>query len=266
MKQKLLIAAALFFGTLAFILTYQQIKYERQKALGGARDLVLIALTRDIAEGEKIKESDLAPYKLKRFVTDNTRDIPWDQRGKAIGRELAVSVVKGTFLQWDDMKPASRRMDGLTSLIPMGFRAISISVDATSSVTGLVQPGDHVDIIGTFRFPDMKGDRAYDTLTLTILQNVGILATGTDMGKSSGARGDQGAVKRGYSTVTMALTPKEVEMIIFAAQKGQLTLSLRNYEETKMETQLQSVNFKYLQDNIQKYNSERESFQRNRKK
>ena len=41
MKQKLLLVAALFFGVLAFILTYYQIKIERDKALGAARNVTL---------------------------------------------------------------------------------------------------------------------------------------------------------------------------------------------------------------------------------
>ena len=47
-------------------------------------------------------------------------------------------------------------------------------------------------------------------------------------------------------------------MIIFASQKGRLTLSLRNFEETKIEKDLQSVNFKFLEENIRKWNDDRE--------
>jgi pilus assembly protein CpaB len=67
---------------------------------------------------------------------------------------------------------------------------------------------------------------------------------------------------RGYSTITLALTPKEVEMIIFASQKGRLSLSLRNDEETKFDSDLQSVNFKFLEKNIPVYNSERQNRQK----
>ncbi len=93
-----------------------------------------------------------------------------------------------------------------------------------------------------------------DTLTITILQNVKILATGTDFGKTLAP---QGARRKSYSTVTLALTPKEVEMIIFASQKGKLSLSLRNSEETKIESEQQSVNFKYFQEHVNDYNKAR---------
>ena len=87
------------------------------------------------------------------------------------------------------------------------------------------------------------------------MSDVNILACGTDMGYATS--GD-GTGSRSYSTVTFELSPKEVEMIIFASQKGRLHLSLRNYEETGINKDVQSVNWKFLQDNIQNYTKERE--------
>ena len=114
-----------------------------------------------------------------------------------------------------------------------------------------------MDIIGTFRFPDAKGDSSLDTVTLTILQRVRVIATGTDMGVLASS-GNQEMRSRGYSTVTLELTPKEVEMIIFASQKGRLHLSLRNYEESAITKELQSVNWNFLQKHIPSYTQERE--------
>ncbi|MBR4665269.1 MAG: hypothetical protein IKO93_15490, partial [Lentisphaeria bacterium] len=111
--------------------------------------------------------------------------------------------------------------------------------------------------IGTFRFPDTKGDSSLDTITLTILQRVRVIATGTDMGVLA-SNGSPEARSRGYSTVTLELTPKEVEMIIFATQKGRLHLRLRNYEEAAITHQLQSVNWNFLQKHIPSYTEERE--------
>jgi pilus assembly protein CpaB len=116
-----------------------------------------------------------------------------------------------------------------------------------------------VDVIGTFHFPDARGDSSLDTVTMTILQRVKVLATGSDIGYAQ-QNGSQSAtaVPRSYSTVTLELTPKEVEMIIFAQQKGSLTLSLRSYEDPNITTDLQSVDWAYLQQHIKEYTAERE--------
>jgi pilus assembly protein CpaB len=262
MRQKMLLLAAVFFGVLAFVLTYQQIQSEKQRIRGEAEVVYVIRLAKDIAPNEELKETDLAKTKTERFRGSAVamREIPWDSSLKIIGRKLRASMDKGQILQWDDLKPASRKFTGLTGVVPTGYRAISIAVDTTSSVNNLVNPDDHVDIIGTFRFPDMKGDQALDTITMTILQNVRVLATGANWGVMSSSQPQSAA--RGYSTITLALTPKEVEMIIFASQKGRLSLSLRNDEETKFDSDLQSVNFKFLEKNIPVYNSERQNRQK----
>jgi pilus assembly protein CpaB len=257
MKQKLLLLSAVFFGVLAFVFTYNQIQYERDKALGAARFVELVEMKRTMTAGEKIKETDITRKKIKRLISykSDIREVTWKNRNLIIDQELAYEVKAGHFLTWNDLKASQSRGSGLAKLVKAPFRAISISVDATSSVTGLIKPLDHVDIIGTFRFPDMKGDKGFDTITMTILQDVKILATGTDMGLSR--TGNAPRNRKGYSTVTLSLTPKEVEMIIFASQKGRLTLSLRNFEDTRMEDDLQSVNFNYLQKNLKKYMDER---------
>ncbi len=49
-------------------------------------------------------------------------------------------------------------------------------------------------------------------------------------------------------------------MIVFAAQKGRLTLSLRNFEDERIERSIESrsVNFKLLEKEIPGYNRRRE--------
>lgn len=254
MRQKLLLVAAVFFGLLAFVLTYQQIEAERNKALGATvfRDLVIMA--KPMARGDVIQAGDIKRLRQRRFKTNVYSEVPWEQRESIVGRVMEVAVPRDHVLEWSDLKPASRKKSGLAAIIPMEERAVSIPVDTISSVSGLINPGNNVDIIGTFRFPEAKGDQALDTITLTILQNVRILATGSDFGASGDERGGR---SRGYSTVTLALTPKEAELIVFAMQKGKLNLTLRNQEETKMEGNLQSVNFRYLEKNLESYNRER---------
>lgn len=265
MRQKLLLSLAVVFGVLAFVLTYQQIKRERERALGAAREVVLVKFKRDMTEGEQVTVNDIAPSRQRRFKGNISSEVLWTSKDRIVGHQLALPVNAGETLKWNYLKQVGfRSRDGLSGVIDRGWRAVSISVDATSSVTGLVRPGNHVDLIGTFRFPEMKGDRQFDTLTLTILQNVVVLATGTDYSQApTMTRAGMGRSKS-YSTVTLELTPKEVEMIIFAAQKGKIHLSLRSVEDTQVEARLQSVNFKYLEENVGKYTSERQEFMRKR--
>ncbi len=263
MKQKLMIVLAIFFGFAAFLLTHYQIKLAREKALGAAKDVILIKVKRSLAQGEKIEASDIESFTTKLFPSVGQVEVEWRDRNIVIGRKLSASVLKGEYLKWFQMEEdLSSKKEGLSGIIPRGYRAISIAVDTTSSVTGLVRPGQHVDLVGTFHFPDTKGDKSLDTITLTVLQNVVVLATGTQLSSIASQKSGASSSK-GYNTVTLSLTPREVEMIIFASQKGKLSLSLRNYEDAAVEHNLQSVNFKYLEQNIEKYTIEREKFMKN---
>ena len=262
MKQKLLLLGAVFFGVLAFMFTYRQITLERQKIQGEAQDVYLIQVVKDIPEGEKITEDMIRQKKEKRFRSQAayTRDIPFDQRSLVIGREVRQIITAGRLLQWSDLKTSqSSGRTGLTAKIRPGFRAISIPVNQYTSVTGMIQPNNYVDLVATFKFPERQGDKALDTITLTILQHVKVLATGTDMGIISSHAGGT-ARSSSYSTVTLELTPKEVEMIVFTLQKagaGSITLSLRHYEESKITDKLQSVDYKYLENHYRAYTEER---------
>jgi pilus assembly protein CpaB len=119
-----------------------------------------------------------------------------------------------------------------------------------------------VDILGTFTFPSNKGDPQLDTVTLTILQNVTVLATGKDTARSLTEAAIQtgGGARRpsSYSTVTLLVTPKEAEMLVFAMQKGRLTLTLRNPSDVSSARDLGNINFNYLEKKVGEFNDARQ--------
>ena len=120
----------------------------------------------------------------------------------------------------------------------------------------MVNPNDHVDVIGTFTFPDESGKREQAALvTCTILQNVLVLATGKETAKSPASAFGGGA----YSTVTLEVTPREVEMLVFAEQiKGRLSLALRNPSDVHYESELPRVNFEKIEEEIESLNTYRQ--------
>jgi len=256
MRQKILLIAAAVFGLIAFYLTYSTIHAEKQKLRARTETVQLVAVRRDVPEGMEITIDDIVLKQVERFRNNRGNEILWTNRNDAIKQKADRTLRVGELLKYTDLAPTLSGKEGLAGIVRSGSRAISISVDATSSVTSLVLPGNHVDIIGTFRFPEMKGDQSLDVVTMTILQKVKIIATGKTLAKPI-RRYKQASRSKGYSTVTLQLSPKEAEMIVFAAQKGKLTLSLRSYNDTGYTNDLQSVNFRYLQEHLDEYLKER---------
>jgi pilus assembly protein CpaB len=72
----------------------------------------------------------------------------------------------------DVLRPRDRGF--LASVLAPGSRAISINVDAESGISGLIWPGDYVDVVLT-QVTD-KADLAHRALSETVLPNVRIIA------------------------------------------------------------------------------------------
>ncbi|MDD3885920.1 MAG: Flp pilus assembly protein CpaB [Victivallaceae bacterium] len=257
MRQKLILLGAVLCGLLAFIITYKQLEAEKQRLLGDTETIALIRMRVNKVEGEELRDTDLERYPVKRQRDRGVTnlEIPWSEVARVVGRRLDTSMAAGQILQSSDLKPLTRKQ-GFTGIIQDGCRAISIPVSPVTAVSNLIQPNDNVDVIGTFRFPDVRGDSSLDTVTLTILQNVKVLAVGNRWGESRPA---PDAV-RNYGTVTLLLYPAEVEMLVFASQKGTLTLSLRNCDDSRIDRDIEqrSINFKQLEREIPKYNQTRQ--------
>ena len=72
-------------------------------------------------------------------------------------------------------------MEGVSSTIDRGYRAVSVQITDVSGVAGLIQPGSHVDVIFT-----RPGSMA-EAITSTILQNVKVLSIGRTRGSGPDA-------------------------------------------------------------------------------
>ena len=95
-----------------------------------------------------------------------------------------------------------------------------------------------------------------ELVTCTILQNVLVLATGKDTAKSAPLHVQGGT---SYSTVTLEVSPREAEMLVFAEQiRGRLSLTLRNRNDTSYEKELPQVDFAKIRDEIETLNTKRQ--------
>ena len=135
------------------------------------------------------------------------------------------------------------------------MRAVSGDCAGAASGSGMVRRNDHVDVIGTFDFDGAAGRR--DFVTCTMLQNVLVLATGSETAKG---RDRTAGLRQQYSTVTLEVTPREAEMLAFAEQlKGRIVLSLRNRGDTSYEKELPKVDFEKIRSEIEELNLKRQS-------
>jgi pilus assembly protein CpaB len=272
MKQITIPIISVLIGILAFWLSSQYLQRklneleQAKQALRDSQQMVWIVVARhQIPVGTVLKKSDLAKKPIPRAAVSRSQIMP-DDAHFVFGKKTLYSLQKADPLQWTDVDIPYRPHSGLASMItpPVtsdtpSMRALSISVSGASGVSGLVQPNDHIDVLGTFSFPTDDGSGELETATITILQDVTVLATGQRLGNQAQPSNNQRRTAAGYNTVTLEVTPREAELLVFAEQtQGHLTLSLRNPDDVRYEESLPSVNFKHLESKIPLYNSVRQ--------
>jgi pilus assembly protein CpaB len=252
MKNYILLGVSVICGLCAFFLAKSQLQKKYRQLELHARKVPVVAVRNSMVAGDVLQRGDVG-FKRVYEINLTGHEVISGEEGDIIGQRLANDVKKLAVITWRDIViPGGRRGGGLAERVEKKQRAISISVDNTSAVSGLVRPNDKVDIVGTFRFPVEQATVSMDVVTWTLLQDVTVLATGQSM-----SRGGEEARQRGYSTLTLALSPEEAELIIFAEQKGKLTLTLRNPADVYT-IRARSINFADLEKKLDDLNSQRQ--------
>lgn len=261
MKQKAILMVAILVGILAFALTHNYLRIERDKLYAGAEKITTIAAGKDLPAGTVLKVEDLGTLSVFKSAVGGQAVLPEDLN-TILGKKLRYSVRRNDPVLWSSVDVPERMRFGLAPMIKPGLRAVSLAIAGESAVSGLVQPNDRVDILGTFTMPSRTVAGQMETVTLTVLQDVSILATGTRLAKGEGgyqsAFADSGR-PASFSSVTLEVTPREAELLVFAQNmKGQLTLTLRNPEDVSFEKSMPEVNFQYLETQLPALNEFRQ--------
>lgn len=192
----------------------------------------VVVASKDIAEGTAIDASMVQMGTVpERFVQPYAGRSIHEMVGKVTAAPIAKDEqVLSNKLRSPDQIPAGST---LSSVTPKGKRAVTIKVDTLTGVGGFVRPGDVIDILWTLKLPGAGGGGDGQVVTLTVFQDVPVLAIDTEMlgrraaPQASGAAGaGQPQDAPGYM-VTLALTPQETSFLLFAREQGRIQLSLR---------------------------------------
>jgi pilus assembly protein CpaB len=107
---------------------------------------------------------------------------------------------------------------GLTSVIPDGMRAVSVSVNAVIGVAGFVLPGSRVDVIAVGS-PDSQGN---NEVSKVFLENVEVLAAGQNVER------DNTGKPQNVQVVTLLVRPEDAQKLALASVDSRVQLALRN--------------------------------------
>ena len=219
---------AVVAGTLAALGTHGYI----DRALAEERDRLqpdvamvgVVVARRDLQRGDPVSTETMAVRQIPSDLAPSSGISP-ERFESYIGSTLALSVRSGEPLL--TVAIAGSDAAHFSQRLRTGFRAITIAVDEVNALSGMLQPGDRIDLMLTARAADARND-GHDQ-TIVLMQDVLILATGRQVHPD--LRGDAESSKsqeRQFGAITIEVDPDRAQRLIVAQRSGRITAILRN--------------------------------------
>ena len=226
MKNRTPIVIAIIIGVLAIFSVHSYVKRVEQTSKDKLKGTPVVAAKVKISAGVELTMEMFAPKEVpEQFIP--AQAIKGSAELKQIlGRKLRVPVKAGQIVLWSDL--VSEDKTGLSSAIPAGEGAFTVTI-SKGIKSGLIQPNDHIDVIGSFAMPkpaqtipnsSATWRQGSDMVNVVLLQNVTVLALGDSFGAARAAGGSGG-------DVTLSLTLQESQLLMFASAHGELGAVLR---------------------------------------
>ena len=197
-----------------------------------------IVANADLSAGDIVNPFDQQLYAVRsdipaEFAQSNA--ITPDQAENIDGALLISNLKRGDILTWQSIDTDERKQ--LASRLLSGRRALTIPVDDQSSISSMLNPNDHIDLILTYQKQD-------SIIAAPLLQNVRVLATGDSVSSSNNYSEDDG-YSDGFTTITIDLTIDDVSKVTTALELGRISAVLRNPDDLSYTTNV--VGLKTLQ-------------------
>lgn len=213
-----LIAAAVMGIVFGFSLFLFVRSYQHANSPEAQRTRVLVA-NRNIDKGVTVTPDMFTPAMRDRATIDPDS---LSDTTTLHGQFALISLPVGAVLTAS--KIGTPRDLGLSLRLKPGERALSISVDHVKDVSGLVLPGDRVDILA-------EGPRINNKIqqAVTLLHGILVLAVGQGLESASASPSPDQA---NASTVTLALNSQQATILMTADQNATIRLALRSPKES----------------------------------
>jgi pilus assembly protein CpaB len=232
MKGTPAIIISILFGVLGFVFVQLYIRSERAALLQIADERTVVVAAIDILPGTAIEENMVTETRVPlKFMQPSA----FTATREVVGQIAAIPIQQGSQVLGTAMTGVGRN---LATKVPRGMRAVSIAVTDVTGVSSLVAPNNYVDVLATVKLGSAPGASNQRTFVTTLFQNVLVLAVGSDLGEVRVRGGEQDALaalaqqeRERFSTVTLALSPQQVQDLVLAQDVGDISLALRSFRE-----------------------------------
>lgn len=217
MNRKLLLVAGIATAAIALAVLQSWQSSVIEDYSPGKEVAVIVAATGIGADtrvrGNMFERVKLSEHLVRRVPHAVTPELLPTVEGQRLARKLKPGEILSMTDFGDEMRAGS-----LAQRIPKTMRAVPFPVDELNAFSGLIQPGDSVDILAYMTHPDTGKE-----VITSFLDDVQVLATGERMTPGSGfGRG---------GTVTLMLDRNNAAQLSLAQRSGELVFLLRHPED-----------------------------------
>jgi len=138
------------------------------------------------------------------------------------GRVLIASVKENEPILESKLAPVDVKTGGVSAIVTPGKRALAVKGDTVIGISGFVLPGNRVDVLATMKRPGSRQE-----VTKVVLENIPVIATGTQMQKND--KGEPAPV----DVYTLEVSPEDGEKLALAATQGKLQFALRHSTDSE---------------------------------
>jgi Flp pilus assembly protein CpaB len=210
----LAVALALLAG---LMVTFYVTNYKKSVQADEETVQVWVA-SQDISEGtsgEKVIESSL--LEEQEIARKNRAPGAITDPSQLAGAAATQTIYAGEQVSTLRFRPAEER--GVRAQLSGPLRAVQVPGDKNQLLAGIVREGDHVDVVGNWKYPESGQEH----ITRVVLRDILVLKGA----EAVGASGPEIASQEGSLYVLLALTDAQSQKLFFVATNGDWALALR---------------------------------------
>ncbi len=223
-RQMLLLTAAIGLAAMAAVgargYISDQIALERERLQPRQPMVAIVVAKQDLARGEAVSAQTVAVREIPRAYLAPGTVLPEHFEGFA-GARLMAALRAGEPLLQSALEGAD--VSTFAAKVPAGVRAFTVVVDEVNSLSGMLQPGDRIDLLLSARLPATTAQPQPPEITRPLLQDIKVLATGRQVRPGGDDRSS-----RTYGAITVEVSPEQAQRLVVAQRSGKLSATLRN--------------------------------------
>lgn len=224
-RRRVLLGVAAFVAVLGTLLVFVYVKGADARANSRYKAVQVLTVVKQINPGERVSAAQAAG----KFAMGSVAQGQVLSGAMTNLAGIKSDVATATLYPGEQVVATKfgASASGTNLTIPKGMIAISVNLTDPGRVAGFVNPGDNVAVFLNYQ-PQGSQTAVFDRLVLPKAEVVGVGATSTLSTTKTDSTGSSTTEQIPSTLITLAVTQRDAQKVLFASANGTLSLGLLN--------------------------------------